>query len=487
MSSRQLRKIRQQQELLKAADPAEGTLASTLGGDDSEDENNDDDDDNDEKDGNDGDAKPHGERSEPAPASTAPKRNKKKKKKGKKKQGGDKATETPHGADEDEIDRALKELNIKPRAQGGSAGPSSGGDAYAHEGLRQAHVLEIDPYNLKAVHEMKNLFGREGKDYWPRATAGGLVMKEMAVDPEGVWTEYAFVHEKQYDVIQTIFFHCVGLGDPMRMVYLLKQFPYHISTLLQVSSFAKQDQNQALAADLCERALFTFGRATLSTFRTNLERGRARLNFKRPENRQFWLAGYHYLKSLMRKGTYRTALEWAKLIFSLDPGDPYGMNHLIHVLAIKSHQSEWLRSLASGTGRCKGKRGAGRGDGGDALALLCLVPVVEPRRTPSIWGAQPPSEVDAFYTKLYLELTRDLWNYPRSTSLLNDAAKAAKKQEVLKATDAVLDLRTARFVYLEGNTTMLGLVPRHYLERQPNYEFDPSRPTSQPTSSPRTG
>lgn len=297
MSSRQLRKIRQQQELLKAADPAEGdsgveseeeepvpvkpraSLFAALGGDDSEDENNDDDDDNDEKDGNDGDAKPHGERSEPAPASAAPKRNKKKKKKGKKKQGGDKATETPHGADEDEIDRALKELNIKPRAQGGSAGPSSGGDPYAHEGLRQAHVLEIDPYNLKAVHEMKNLFGREvieaarleeeaeaaaarrrllqggargqvdletflrgdpgrklpeitlrrnmfiqGKDYWPRATAGGLVMKEMAVDPEGVWTEYAFVHEKQYDVIQTIFFHCVGLGDPMRMVYLLKQF-----------------------------------------------------------------------------------------------------------------------------------------------------------------------------------------------------------------------------------------------------------------------
>ena len=89
---------------------------------------------------------------------------------------------------------------------------------------------------------------------------------------------------------------------------LLRELAYHVSTLLQVSSVAKQDQNMALAGELCERALFTFGRVTTSTFRQDVEHGRARLDFRRPENRQFWLAGYHFLKSLIRKGTYRTAL-----------------------------------------------------------------------------------------------------------------------------------------------------------------------------------
>ncbi|PKS10426.1 hypothetical protein jhhlp_002177 [Lomentospora prolificans] len=570
MSSRQLRKIRQQQELLRAATPTEEdasveseeeelvapvkprvSMFAALGGDDDENDENEADNYTKEQE----ETLEENEKQVTAQSAATSKKSKKKKKKGKKKQGGDNAVAATLDPNEDEIDRALKELNIQPRASKTGATSSSGGEVYEHEGLRQAKVLEIDPYNLKAIHEMKNLFGREvieaaraedeaeaaaarrrllqggaqrqvdletflrgdpgrklpeitlrrnmfiqGKDYWPRATAGGLVMKEMANDPEGVWTEYAFVHEKQYDVIQTIFFHCVGLGDPMRMVYLLKQFPYHISTLLQVSSFAKQDQNQALAADLCERALFTFGRATLSTFRTNLEKGRARLDFRRPENRQFWLAGYHYLKSLMRKGTYRTALEWAKLILSLDPADPYGMNHLIHILAIRGHESNWLESYmgAFAQGSLHGEIRYYRNtlvlgllqEQEDAKAKAQLITEIEAMpwlycalfqalnldAPPAIWGVQPPSEVDAFYTKLYIEMTKDLWNYPRSTSLLKDAANIAKKQETLKATDAVLELRTARFVYLEGNTTMLGLVPRHYLERQPNYEFDPLPP-----------
>src|SRR4051812_41560915 len=107
---------------------------------------------------------------------------------------------------------------------------------------------------------------------------------------------------------------------------------YHVSTLLQVSSVAKQDQNMALAAELCERALFTFGRVATSAFRQDIEHGHARLDFRRPENRQFWLAGYQYLRSLIRKGTYRTALEWAKLMFALDRTDPYGMRHYIQFL-----------------------------------------------------------------------------------------------------------------------------------------------------------
>lgn len=240
---------------------------------------------------------------------------------------------------------------------------------------------------------------------------------------------------------------------------------------------------------------------TLSSFRQKLERGQARLDFRRPENRQFWLAGYHYLKSLMRKGTYRTALEWAKLMFGLDPEtDPYGINHLIHILAVRGREVEWLESFVAAfkDGPLHGELRYYRNSlilgwiqqQEDDKAKARLVEEMETTpwlycalfqslgidAPPSIWGVQPPGEVDAFYTTLYLEMTKDLWNFPRYTSLLKAAADAAKKQRDTQPTHAVLELRTARFVYLEGNTKMMGLVPRHYLDRQPNYEFDPLPP-----------
>jgi len=202
----------------------------------------------------------------------------------------------------------------------------------------------------------------------------------------------------------------------------------------------------------------------------------------------------------MRKGTYRTALEWAKLLFSLDPADPYGMNHLIHILAIKCHESEWLRSfldtfepsnlhgemryyrntlvlgLQQRQEDAEAKRRLIEGMEDVPWLFCALFQALNIDAPPQIWGVQPPSEVDVFYTKLYVQMAKDLWNHPRATSLLKDAANSAKKQESLKATDALLELRTARFVYLEGSTEMLSLVPRHYLERQPNYDFDPLPP-----------
>lgn len=291
MSSRQLRKIRQQQELLGAAKPEDDaasesedevpvskprvSMFAALGGDD----DNDDEDEEEQEEPEqvaERDDTPVAEQAQPAIA--AKKRRKKKKGKNKQgdKQGGNKAPATT-SPDEDEIDRALKELNIQPRAS-----PDSPAGAEQED----AGVLAINPYNLKAIHEMKALFGREiieaaraeeaeedqatrrrllhggarqvdletflkgdpgrklpevtlrrnmfiqGKDNWPRAAAGGLVMREVGTDGEGA-TEFAFVHEKQYDVVQSIFFHCVGIGDPMRMVHLLKQFrelrPFHLS------------------------------------------------------------------------------------------------------------------------------------------------------------------------------------------------------------------------------------------------------------------
>ncbi|GJN85075.1 hypothetical protein PLIIFM63780_008639 [Purpureocillium lilacinum] len=564
MSSRQLRKLQQQRELEKAraldiqeesSDEGEdigppGTAAkprpnlfAALGGED-EDQ---DDEAAAEDDGGD-DADENHEAQQEEVIQTQPQASSKKSKKKKKKKSKAAETvpaETPEN-DEDEIDKAMKDLGL---ATGDPSQAATQSDAVGGRGpaTRLNELLGINLYHLRPVNEMRNLFGRDviesanaeeqrqqqenlrrnrtrgpvirdvdletylrgppgapklpevslrrnifvqGREHWPRQTAGGLTMKQVGSGDADGSTEYAYVHEKQYDDMQALFFACVQIGDPNRMIQLLMQAP-------------KQDQNMALAGELCERALFTFGRVTTSTFRQDVEHGRARLDFRRPENRQFWLAGYHFLKSLIRKGTYRTALEWAKLLHAIDPqGDPYAMKHFIHFLAIRAYESRWLIDfLESQSGNdadggaeylrqtlVLAKLQAGDVDGArQDLAqgiqrlpwLYCaLFQDLNLDAPPSIWGTSADSNARSFWTKLYIYQTKDLWNNTQATSLLQDVAKSLNKVDTsnLPQDDAPPGLGPTRLAYLEGQTSLLAVAPRALLESQPNYEFDPLPP-----------
>ncbi|KAI1019231.1 hypothetical protein LB503_009352 [Fusarium chuoi] len=551
MSTRQLRKLQKQRELEEIqilAEKSSGesdkenepvapkprvSLFAALGGDDDDEEQYED----------------EQQQQQPEEAVTETKQPstsvKSKKKKNKKKKAKAKAAAPEQ--DEDEIDKAMRELNIKASTPANT----SGSDNTAAQTRRINELLSINPYHLKANNEMRSLFGRDviesaaaeeeqernrrpmqrevdletflrgppgapklpevslrrnvfiqGREHWPKQSAGGLTMKEVAKAEDGSFTEYAYAHEQSYDALQAFFFTCVQIGDPQRMIVLLKKAPYHVSTLLQVSSIAKQDQNQALAAELCERALFTFGRVTTNAFRQNIEQGKARLDFRRPENRQFWLAGYHYLKSLMRKGTNRTALEWAKLMYSLDPSDPYAMRHFIHWLAIRAHESQWLIDFVEELEKTTDNRDsiyirqtlvlAHLQLGNTARAteelekgmrrvpwLYCgLFQELNLDTPPSIWGINADSNSRSFWVKLYIHQAKDIWNNAQAIPLLEKTAKSLEKVDtsVLPSSDSPPDQGVTRLVYLEGQTSLMGLAPREYLEMQPNYEFDPLPP-----------
>lgn len=258
----------------------------------------------------------------------------------------------------------------------------------------------------------------------------------------------------------------------------------------------------ALSAELCERALFTFGRVTTSSFRQSIEQGRARLDFRRPENRQFWLAGYHYLKSLIRRGTYRTALEWAKLLYALDPKDPYAMRHHIHFLAIRAYESRWLidfmdeieqfcnggdivylrQSLVLAklqTGDVKGARDdLGRGIQRLPWLYCSMFQELNLDAPQSIWGVGSDSDPRSFWTRLYLYQTRELWDNAQATALLQDVAGSLGRVDTasLPNNDAAADLGATRLAYLDGQTSLLAVAPRAFLDSQPNYEFDPLPP-----------
>ena len=305
MSSRQLRKLQKQRELDQIRDTdtqdsddsdendegshapagkARPNLFAALGGED--DDNGGEANDADEDDDEGGVAVKQEVEPDPKPEPSAKKNNKKKKKK--KKTAAAAAAAAANALepediggdnDDDEIDKAIRELKISPRGDGTS---SSVADEKIRHTAATNTILQINPYHLKAIHEMRNLFGREviesaeaeeenqqqqqggrrgnrrrqiprqvdletflreppgakklpevslrrnifiqGKEYWPAQSAGGLTMKEIQKDEDGgSWTEYAYVHDGEYDNMQTFFFACVQMGDPMRMVHLLKR------------------------------------------------------------------------------------------------------------------------------------------------------------------------------------------------------------------------------------------------------------------------
>lgn len=492
------------------------------------------------------------------PAAPAPvKKSKKSKKKKKGKQTA--AADTPDDAAEkhnpdglDEIDLALKELNINP-----SQGTTADQDAETSYDARLARLLSIDFYYLKMVNERRAVFGHDtieslrrqeearareerrrnrgvrqqnvdletflkghpdekipdailrrnpfvyGQKEWPRATAGGLKMEPVTdarVDP----TEYTFVHDKQYQMQEMEFVQLVDMMDPMSIVHFLHVHPYHVNSLIQTSVFARhQDHNAALARDLCERALFNFGRVTLSSFRNKLKRGLARLDFKRPENRQFWLVGYHYIKALITQGTIVTAFEWSKLFLSLSLRDEYGMMNFIHGLAIRAREPDWLLAFCNSSYFTSDEYDIPMKDyykqtcvlakiqmqdrdgaledlvkGMETLpwlysAICSAVNIDTPR---AIWGVQPRDENDTLYTELYIHTVKDSWKR-YATDLLKKAGEKAQKVDVHSLPRAKnIPLSIGRFVYLDNTPELMRHVPPSMLHADPNFDYDPLPP-----------
>ncbi|KAI1101165.1 DUF654-domain-containing protein [Jackrogersella minutella] len=500
---------------------------------------------------------------EPDTPKTSSKKNKKKKKKAKKKTAtllkGDSVSQNEPD-DTDELDEILKEFRLSNQLEKNNQHD----DTKPYE--RVCELLSINTYHLKVVNEMRNLFGREvmtaaqndanqdqtragrqqrpsplpdqvdmetfinvhsgqslpeitlrrnpflaGKDTWPRASTEGLTMEQLpqqetlAETREPGKAEFRFAHDVRYNNLEKTFFELVQMHDPMYILNFVRIHPYHISSLIQASRIAKQSRNSSFATDLCERALFTFGRISLSAFRQKMEQGKARLSFARPENRQFWLAGYHYINSLMMKGTNRTALEWAKLLLSLDHGDPYGVIHHIHPLAIRAHESKWFIDLCASDILAVNPRAHEFPDYVRqtlVLAKLQQEDIVGAKELliegikhlpwlysylfkalnldvpKAIWGVQPRNRAEELHASVYIHQTKGLWDSSQVKALLKETANGLKKADIyaMHPFPAHIEANFARFIFLLEVPSLIAFIPHAYLDTSTNWEFDPLPP-----------
>jgi hypothetical protein len=320
---------------------------------------------------------------------------------------------------------------------------------------------------------------------------------------------YRFVHNRAYQEVQSQFDIAVESMDPNRLVVMLQQNPYHISTLLQVSEIAKQDRENAMAGDLLERALFSFGRAVHSTFAKNLSEGKARLDFRRPENREFWLAGWRYMLNLSMRGTWRTVYEWAKLLLSLSPEeDPYGMLLVLDQYALRARQdldylnlarspafksrladapnsqlSQGLAEFRAGNPG-KGKQALYTAVGRYPWVVARLMQENNvPQLPPAIWGKEPRTDREKLHSELYATRAKDIWNTPEASALLLEVASALPPETPSAAVDdSAISMSEARHVLLSDTPALIALIPRAFTAKLDS-SSDPLPPTNSYASS----
>ncbi|NXL06557.1 TCF25 factor, partial [Mesembrinibis cayennensis] len=226
-------------------------------------------------------------------------------------------------------------------------------------------LLYVEHRNLNPENELKRYFGARAvlgdqrprqrqrqyvrstwltapKNTWPRYSKTGIAMQ--LVDTRRGVQYFTFEHHREYQQVQFKFLDAVESMDPNNIVLLLQMNPYHVDSLLQLSDVCRMQEDQEMARDLVERALYSLECAFHPVF--SLTSGTCRLDYRRPENRAFFLALFKHLMFLEKRGCPRTALEFCKLILSLDPeNDPLCVLLLIDFLSLRAREYTFLTRM----------------------------------------------------------------------------------------------------------------------------------------------
>uniref|UniRef100_A0A2K5ZZ94 TCF25 ribosome quality control complex subunit n=1 Tax=Mandrillus leucophaeus TaxID=9568 RepID=A0A2K5ZZ94_MANLE len=207
------------------------------------------------------------------------------------------------------------------------------------------HILYVEHRHLNPDTELKRYFGARavlGEQSCPRACSRhtlpehsplpGLSMR-LLESRKGL-SFFAFEHSEEYQQAQHKFLVAVESMEPNNIVVLLQTSPYHVDSLLQLSDACRFQEDQEMARDLV-------GKAEPPPVPLL---GRLRQEYRSSES--FYLALYKQMSFLEKRGCPRTALEYCKLILSLEPDeDPLCMLLLIDHLALRARNYEYLIRL----------------------------------------------------------------------------------------------------------------------------------------------
>lgn len=165
----------------------------------------------------------------------------------------------------------------------------------------------------------------------------GLSMDMNMVNDTPIFT---FRHSKFYMQFQFQFLQSVETFNPNLFMELLREFPYHVDSLIQMSNVYKHQGDFAMAAEFVERALYSFESGFHHKF--NILNGTCLLDFDRVENRPMFACLLKHVEYLSKRSCPETAFEYLKILFNLDPKtDPVGTVLLMDYYALKAERYSW--------------------------------------------------------------------------------------------------------------------------------------------------
>ena len=174
--------------------------------------------------------------------------------------------------------------------------------------------------------------------YWPPLNADPAHV-EMEQTAPGV---FRYVHPRKYDIVQREFDAVVQTCDPEGLMYLLQEHPWHVDTLLQLSTLHAQLNEEESAEDMVCRCIYALQSAFHHAFTLT---GSSTLPYSIPENRPLFTGLFRYAGFLGKRGCSRTALEIVKLLLSIDKTDPLGAVFLLDYYAIRGGELSTVFAL----------------------------------------------------------------------------------------------------------------------------------------------
>ncbi|KAK9500401.1 hypothetical protein O3M35_001675 [Rhynocoris fuscipes] len=267
---------------------------------------------------------------------------------------------------EDEVERSVREVN-EMLGEMQDVGPAHFSESTTVANARKS-VLSIDHRTLNPNNELRRIFGSKiiqneqvkkrgrnrghlrstwlvsPKENWPQIGKPGLSMK--LVETKNGIHYFAYEHSLNYQQVQMKFLEAVESLNPDFIVGIINTHPYHVDALLQLSDLCRLSDDLALAAELVQRALYCLECAFHPSFSVTL--GNCRLDYRLQQNRSLYIALFKHMLFIGSRACYRTALEFCKLILSLDPeGDPLAVILALDFYALRSQEYEWLIRIAN--------------------------------------------------------------------------------------------------------------------------------------------
>lgn len=164
---------------------------------------------------------------------------------------------------------------------------------------------------------------------------------KMQINEDDKVQWFTFQHTQYYQAVQHMFLSALERIDSEFLITLIKRCPYHVDSLVQLSEVCKMTEDFALASELIERALLLLESSLHINF--SLTSGNSRLDYRRQENRAFYIVLFKHAQYLEERACCRTAFEISKLLLSLQPDvDPLAMILVIDYYALRSKQFAWL-------------------------------------------------------------------------------------------------------------------------------------------------